>query len=242
MRPCRPTSIRMLNATVIILWLGCGCATNRAVNHDHRSGTLVRYPSFPAARPERSADLVTRGKRTQVAQEAAKWVGQPSVKTNLRDDASGLVRAIYRGTGLDPDAGGRKDLTGVERLYQFARNRGVLYRGGTPRVGDLAFFHDTYDRNGDGVRNDPLTHVAVVERVEPDGTVVLVHRVEQGIVRQRMNLRHPQARRDPESGKVWNHLLRASAKREKARTTAELFAGFATLYVDPPEGTALASR
>ena len=40
----------------------------------------------------------------------------------------------------------------------------------SPRPGDLAFFHDTYDRNRDGRANDPYTHVALVEAV--DGAAV----------------------------------------------------------------------
>lgn len=238
MRPCRPClarAARLLPAAALLL-LGACASTGPS-----GPGMAARYPTFPGKRSANGhADPLVLGKRTRVAQEAARQVGQPHVR-GAADSACGLVRAAYLATGLDVDRGATGP-GGVERLYGFARARGTLHRAPRPNPGDLAFFNDTFDRNGDGLRNDPLTHVAVVERVDPDGTVVLVHRAGAGVFRQRMNLSHPRARRDPRSGKAWNHLLRRAGPGEPPRTTADLFAGFATLHLEPSAGTALASR
>ena len=49
--------------------------------------------------------------------------------------------------------------------------------------GDLVFFDNTWDYNGDGMANDPLTHVGIVERQEDDGTIVFISRVAGAIER-----------------------------------------------------------
>jgi hypothetical protein len=221
-----------LATSLFVLGFSASC-----VSAGSRPGTPGAYPTFPstAGAPDQE-DHQVRDRRARVAQEAARLVGQAEVRHpshRVADDCAGLVRAAYMPTGVDPfSAHAREGASGVERLYAYARQRGALHHAVRPHVGDLAFFHDTYDRNGDGQHNDPLTHVAVVERVDPDGTVVLVHRVEQGVVRQRMNLLHPGARRDPRTGKTWNHFLRRGEHGVPARTSGELFAGFATLHVD----------
>src|SRR5436305_623048 len=69
------------------------------------------------------------------------------------------------------------DAQGARAVLADARARGYLYRNAWPAVGDIAFFHDTYDANRDGVRNDPITHAAVVADVQPDGTIVLISRM-----------------------------------------------------------------
>ena len=51
------------------------------------------------------------------------------------------------------------------------------------QAGDLVFFDNTWDADGDGVDNDPFTHVGVVEKVESDGTIVFISRVSEAIKR-----------------------------------------------------------
>ena len=78
--------------------------------------------------------------------------------------------------------------------------------GRGPNPGDLVFFDDTHDRNHDGRRNDPLTHVGIVVRTESDGTVVFAHRLDRGVVLGRMNLSDPGVR--TVGGRVVNDWLR----------------------------------
>jgi len=110
-----------------------------------------------------------------------------------------------------------------------ARERGLLHTHKVPDVGDLVFFDDTHDRNGDGRADDPLTHVGIVERVDADGTVTFIHRVRRGVLRYRMNLFRPDERRDRKTGKVLNHHLRLGASADGRRLTGQLFHAFATV-------------
>ena len=76
------------------------------------------------------------------------------------------------------------------------------------RPGDLAFFHNSWDRNGNKLRDDRFTHVALVERVADDGTIRLLHFASGKVKRDVMNLRHKNTARDPDTGETLNSYLR----------------------------------
>ncbi|HEU4385724.1 MAG TPA: CHAP domain-containing protein [Anaeromyxobacteraceae bacterium] len=91
-----------------------------------------------------------------------------------------------------------------------------------PRPGDLAFFHDTFDRDRDGRRGDRYTHVALVEAV--DGPrVMLIHRGSRGIQRLPMNL----ARRHDPAENGWLRKRRAGDPPGRF-LSGELFTAWAT--------------
>jgi hypothetical protein len=92
----------------------------------------------------------------------------------------------------------------------------------------LVFFRDTYDLNRDGRVNDGLTHVGLVEKIEEDGTVIVIHRVARGVVRYRMNLAFKDKATTPE-GRPVNDWLRAPIAGAAPQLTAQLFAGYATV-------------
>jgi hypothetical protein len=89
----------------------------------------------------------------------------------------------------------------------------------------------TWDFNGDGQLNDPLTHVGIVERIEPDGTVVFLSRVADAIERYRMNLRHPHVHTAAD-GHILNDYIRRKLPTDDpdniVRLTGELFASYGT--------------
>jgi hypothetical protein len=94
----------------------------------------------------------------------------------------------------------------------------------------LVFFDNTWDFNGDGEWNDPLTHVGIVERIESDGTVVFISRVADAIQRYRMNLRHPQIHKTAD-GRILNDYIRRklpSDPNRLGRLTGELFMSYGT--------------
>ena len=96
--------------------------------------------------------------------------------------------------------------------------------------GDLVFFDHTWDYNGDGRVNDPLTHVGIVEQVESDGTIVFISRVSDAIERYRMNLAQPHVHRRAD-GRVLNDYMRRKRWSDQKGTrylTGELFAAFGT--------------
>ena len=171
-----------------------------------------------------------RGGGEDVARAAAGYVGKRKLIADgdrYRYDCSGMVCAVYAKTG--------RELSGSSRdLHERARQAGVLHHRREPTPGDVAFFDDTFDRNGNGRRDDELTHVAVVESVDDDGTITLVHLGSQGVVRLRMNLSDPHTYRDG-AGDVRNDYLRSGRDDGGPRLTGELLRDFGSLWKIPPE-------
>lgn len=181
-------------------------------------------------------DDATRAARERIARIAGQSVGQGPLVVDgerYRMDCSGVARGIYAKAGFKL---GTVEVTGASNdtriLFELVRQNGSLRRM-DPLPGDLVFFDDTWDQNGNGLRDDPLSHVAIVERVDDDGTVVLVHRVGRRIVRARMNLEEPHARHGKD-GRALNHYLRSASGSSPAKTTAELFVAFGSLPLAKP--------
>ena len=164
----------------------------------------------------------------EVAQAAAGFVGAGRLRVGSRThryDCSGFVSAAYDRAGID--------LQGLSSaaLFERAKEIGVFHRRRIPRPGDVAFFDDTYDRDGDGRLNDRLTHVAVVEKVDDDGTITLIHKGGSGVGRTQMNLRHRHVHK--RDGVLLNSYLRHKTSHDRRRTrylTGELWQGFASFW------------
>lgn len=171
-----------------------------------------------------------------IARATAKLVGARTIRTGNRTvsyDCAGVTRAIYLSQGHDlyEGSGGTGQPNGVRLIYEHVRKNGQIHRGPAVRPGDLVFFDNTWDFNKDGMLNDPLTHVGIVEEVDQDGTVVFISRVSNAIERYRMNLRVPDAARGAD-GRILNDYLRrkkASDSRGTVYLTGQLFAGFGSL-------------
>jgi hypothetical protein len=134
---------------------------------------------------------------------------------------NGLIEDILRDVGV-PMRGN------VRTLFADMDAKGWVHRRKVPSVGDIVFFDSTYDSNRNGRQDDPLSHVAVVISVEPDGTIQMVHHGSKGIRPLTMNLRDPSARR-AEDGKVLNSYLGAPGYAQEGRRLAgELWRAFAT--------------
>lgn len=160
-----------------------------------------------------------------VAATARALVGRRSVPTDGKfpDDCTGLVRAVYARHGVDLMGEGATGDSGVAALWRFTQRHGSVHKD-RPSPGDIVFFSGTYDRNRDGRDNDGLTHVGLVDRVDDDGTVSVIHRVARGVVVYRMNLAHPDRRQA--DGRVVNDWLREG---KRSRLAGELFAGYGTV-------------
>ncbi len=127
---------------------------------------------------------------------AQRFAGASSLKVNGRTfpmDCTGTVLAIYAYAGIDL-AGPMNNFSGngVTRLNSYLQSLGLLYSTELPAPGDIIFWDDTYDRNNDGIWNDPLTHAGIVLTTDPDGTIHYIHHnYRLGIVVARMNLLKP---------------------------------------------------
>jgi hypothetical protein len=240
--------IAILTAAVTLL---TGCATGAPVGGRHLF--VERYEPFarpaspreiPDAEPiERPATqlVIAPGARDTAVGTAQGLLGKHKVIVKGKrygDDCTSFVSALYEPLGVNLLTEAQPGDNGVTAMWRFASKHGRIFEGGRPLAGDLVFFKETYDQNRDGQANDGLTHIGLVEDVEADGTVLVIHRVARGVVRYRMNLGSPTQVRTSD-GKRLNDWLRTEAPGSKPRLTAELFAGFATLL---PVESRLAKR
>lgn len=171
--------------------------------------TAVRPQSPPREQTSpRSMDARTIGHDASageaVARAARDLVGRRVLRVDGRAfpfDCTGTILAAFYAAGIDLTTEfERRTGNGVARLYAIAEERTLLIaislRPGEPRSdllpGDVLFFDNTYDRNGDRRWNDELTHAAIVIEVGLDGAVTYVHHnYRLGIVIEQLHLRHP---------------------------------------------------
>lgn len=234
-----------------LLLLGLSaCATGRPTGA-WASASAQRYrPTTPAAaaRPLGAALPVgvvrsstpLSGDREAVLSRARSLVGAKSIKVEGHRYVSacnGLVEAAYHDVDVNLRALAQPGDNAVTALYRAAKHHGRVYKD-APTPGDLVFFRDTYDQNRDARANDGLTHVGIVEAIDRDGTVTVIHHVSRGVVRYQMNPEQPKVRRDAD-GRVINDALRARGKGRSLATTGELFVAFGSLL---PSTAPVASR
>ena len=215
-------------ATIAIVTL-VGCATQPA----ERSRA-----SLPTERPC-CESVEGMPNRSAIVRTAAKLVGAKTIVSNGRRiayDCAGITRAVFLKHGIDlyDSSAVDSDANGVRIIYSHIEQYGTFHKGPAVRPGDLVFFNNTWDYNGDGKVNDPLTHVGIVERQELDGTVVFISRVANAVERYRMNLGLPHVHKSA-SGRILNDYLRRKDVIDHTNTrylAGELFAKFATRLED----------
>ena len=143
------------------------------------------------SRPAETSDV-----QRLLAEGARKVLGRRHLVVRGRSfpyDCTGLVLAIYWYAGIDL----ARDFeqysgNGVLRLYHSLERENLLYSSPHPNTGDIIFWDNTYDRNGDGAWNDSLTHVGMVLASHPDGSIQYVHlNYTRGIVIESMSLLEP---------------------------------------------------
>jgi len=222
-------------ALAIPIALAVGCVTGGDLRRDW--GTPARGPSGaePAVASGPSAEEAIQA--VLAAARATLGQSKPEIEgRRLPTDCSGYLRGLYTLAGVDLFSEGLPSDNGVRAMVRWVERRGVLHRHKVPSAGDLVFFDNSYDRNGDGRLNDPFTHAGLVEQVLADGTVLIIHATNHGIVREPMNLFRPREEADPD-GRVINAPLRRKTSRDPPRMPrlmSELFAGFGTVLPRPP--------
>ena len=183
-----------------------------------------------------TSSLASLSSRSAIVESAARLVGARTITSqgkHIAYDCAGVTRAIFLEHGIDLYRGAFNDpkRNGVRLIHDHVRQHGTLHRGPNVSPGDLVFFDNTWDFNGDGKLNDPLTHVGVVERLDSDGTVVFISRVANAVERYRMNLDRPHVHKTAQ-GYVLNDYIRrkhAADPDHTARLTGELFSFYGNL-------------
>jgi hypothetical protein len=208
------------------------------------------------AGPRRSLqdDLALADLQARLAARAAALEGHAGAfevrGARYNADCSGFAQAVYEAEGVPlrklMSLAAPRETSGVAAALRAMERFGVVTRDASawPAPGDLVFFDDTYDRNGNGVPDDPLTHVGVVEWVE-DGTVVFMHRGGRAVARGAMTSARPGVA--TAGGRALNSPLRdkraaASPAWRDDPLAGGLFAAFGRL--DParlPAGVSLAA-
>jgi hypothetical protein len=208
--------VRQARSLALLAVLGAACAT-------------ARLPGGPAG--ARDEDLSSR-----LASRAEADLGRtgPFVARGERfgPDCSGYVASVYQAEGIPlrqlMARAAPGETSGVAAAVRAARAYGVVFGGGGewPRPGDLVFFRDTYDRNRNGIADDPFTHVGIVERVE-NGSVTFLHHAGRGVTRGTLTLDRPDQGRD-ENGRELNTALRDKRPRIAGAPAlaGELFQGY----------------
>jgi hypothetical protein len=220
----------------ILLLLGC-CACARAVVKQDGVDVDRGGASPPAPAREQVDDDVRPPLESieAVLAAARAHLGKTTVRVagrSFRYDCSGFVRGMFWAAGIDlMSEGGEADDNGVRILFRYVERHGQNHFHKIPRKGDLVYFDNSWDKNGNGKLDDPLTHVGIVEEVRADGTIQIIHRANHGIVREPMNLLRPHEAKDGE-GRDINAQLRPKGRRDPPATPrlmSELFAGFGTV-------------
>jgi len=190
--------------------------------------------------------IITERQKTFVL-KALFLVGKKSLRFDSRYfpwDCSGTVLSALYLAGIDAQvpysfASGN----GVKRLYTLARGQTLLHNLPLPQLGDVIFWDNTYDYNGDKLWNDELTHVGVVVAVQANGDITYVHHdYTRGITLARMNLFTPAAgfREGEQSARVEvNSALRMKSQeylRPGVKYSGQLFHSFGSLWDFVPGG------
>ncbi len=147
----------------------------------------------------------------------------------FRDDCSGFVSAVFSQAGAPMDGT-------VATIWALALKNGAVHYRPIPEVGDLVFFDNTHDRNGNGDLDDELTHIGVVVKVDSDGTATFAHGgTSRGRVYGRINvLRYWETKDD--RGERLNSYVRDPEPWDPVEASylaGELWVAFAT--VDPDQ-------
>ena len=147
------------------------------------------------------------------------------------------VVAVYSVNNVDLTrvANGRRPT--ISELYQYAFKKKLVYQNPRPAIGDLAFFHNSYDRNQDGRWNDWHTLVGLVEGIDGDSTISILVWMDDKIQRIKLNLKYPELHKG-KKGQILNSQLRVN-ENGLTGTASKQFGGFANLLGNATQFTVI---
>lgn len=191
-------------------------ASSRA--QDERPAPALPAPSRPQSAPAKSAESASNTSAGPADVKPSRGSG-----SYTPEFAAGYVVAVYAANEVTL---GNAAAGSIADLYRKAQQTGTIYHSSRPAVGDLIFFHNTFDRNADGRQNDWYSHVGIVESVDEQGTISLLSYLGGKVGRTYMNLESPALAE--RSGKTLNTRMKAESTGSEF-LAGKLFAGFASL-------------
>jgi len=127
----------------------------------------------------------------------------------FKNDCSGYVNGVYAVMGRKIKYNFvRQGRPLSESLFLTLRDKNLSYVDMPPRPADAVFFKNTLENS-----YDKITHVGLVEEVQEDGTVVILHYGSGRVGRIKMNLRHPYDYKN-DRGEIINDYLRKGGGRQ----------------------------
>ena len=242
MRIASPTPALLIVAVLLPLALG-GC---RVLRYPAENSLPDPIPDPPDDVRQQVEDEARQGEQAQgesslVSKAVAlgeSLVGQAKVVVDgktWRSDCSGFVRGVLTQVGLNVVEPQDEGESGTELFYRAIERRGGIHDEDIPEPGDLVFFSDTYDRNGNGRLDDDFTHVGMVESVSDDGTIYFLHYIGGAVRIGRMNLLRAHVHADTETGSILNDYLRRRRRGDSAKVkylASELWTGFGRITGD----------
>jgi len=186
-----------ISATVVVALFFSGCQT-AGIFRDTASVSRPEWEDLSTRELDRIQLKLVEG--AKYVQESQRLIINGR---RFNNDCTGTVLAIYWYAGIDlMEPLVKYQGNGVNRLYLFLKDSQALVETRNPVAGDIIFWDNTYDRNGDREANDYLTHTGMVVAVEEDGTIHYVHHnYRKGIVFARMNLYRPDVYTEEVDGK-----------------------------------------
>lgn len=230
-------------ALALILAFSCGSLPSREMPIPGEPGTPsdpARAKSPASVKPADPAAAL----KVELVRSARSLVGMKKVSVkgaSFNSDCSGSMLAIFYLAGYDlrPRFLKAPGSSGVDKLYKMLEAEGLVYDSAYPQPGDLVFWDDTYDKDGDGKADDPLSHVGIVTETNGYGDISYVHySYVQGVAEERMNLLKPKARAEMRDGKEVpiNSIMRMSGwnpKGDSRKLASELYRAFGKSYSLP---------
>lgn len=194
------------------------------------SGSTISFPDSVLTAPAYLSEA-----QRLIVEGGATLVGKKKLEVNgvvYPNDCTGVVRAAYAFASMDlAFRFGSYEGNGVKRLFYTLNDAGLIYSVTLPAPGDLIFWDNTWDANGNGRIDDELTHVGVVISVEDDGDIRYLHyNYGKGPVIERMNLLKPGDEERDEEGLLNSPLRMRSAPKGIGSGSATLYRVFAQGY------------
>ena len=181
-------------------------------------------------------------RREEVVEYALTLNGKKRVPgKKFRNDCSGFVRYVYDHFNIDLFNLEREELrergrwvNGSKLIYKYSKKHGKVFSK-KPKLGDFIFFDNTTDRNRDGRLNDLFTHIAIVIKIEDNGTIHYIHKSNRGINIQKMNLKYINSSyiKVGNKKKKVNSYLRKVKKHDNKKTkylSGQMFKSFGSIF------------
>lgn len=198
--------------------------------------TKTSAPKPPALSTTRKAEPTQHtGAPAAQKDESGSASASQEVAAPLDDSAPALaadyVWSVYELNGVTFSSSARRSLP---TLFRECKDRGKIYHSSRPAIGDIVFFHNTADHNGDGRNNDWYTYAAIVESHGDGGRITLLGYRQDEVERFVMDLESPDAAKT-RHGEVANAQLRAKRAQDPPFTqylAGQLFAGSCSVLGD----------